>query len=543
MSFINNIKIKQLLTIVALVVIGMVSLSGIVNHMTLSNIQEESNKQMKEVIPNTFDFLELQLNVIQVQQWLTDVSDTRAHEGFDDGFSEAKSYYDAGNVVLDRLIHMHAELNESSMVAQLQAFKGEFANFYAIGVKMAKTYIKDGPTQGNKMMLKLDPFAAKLSDRLAVWSKAHKEELSELTHAMHTNIESEKQASMLFSLLVIIMAILAVVVISKILDRVKDIDTYLSKIADLDFTTSLTLTGKNEIAQIAMNLSRVVETLRQFIAKVKSSSNENATISGQLSSTSLSVGQKVEDAMGIVHASTQKAGEITTEIKAYVENAEVSRKNIVQANDTLREISTEIVRLTVEVQETAHIESELAKNIEQLSSDADQVKEVLTVISDIADQTNLLALNAAIEAARAGEHGRGFAVVADEVRKLAERTQKSLVEIQATINVIVQSIMDSSDQMNKNSVNIQQLAEISTKVEEKITSTTEMMDEANDSSGKTLEDFVSTSDRVEGISTDIGNVNTIFATNARSVEEIAAASEHLSTMTGELNDQLDKFKV
>jgi len=149
----------------------------------------------------------------------------------------------------------------------------------------------------------------------------------------------------------------------------------------------------------------------------------------------------------------QSANEITQNAK------DLAKAISTLKEETFNETDVIVEKVSGRIIKAVQKENDLAGQLNQLSHDAEQAKEVLTVIGEIAEQTNLLALNAAIEAARAGEHGRGFAVVADEVRKLAERTQKSLTESNATISVVVQGIGDSSDIMNTNAKEMEEIVQ------------------------------------------------------------------------------------
>ncbi|MDD3343592.1 MAG: methyl-accepting chemotaxis protein, partial [Sulfurospirillaceae bacterium] len=312
--------------------------------------------------------------------------------------------------------------------------------------------------------------------------------------------------------------------------------------ADGDLRQRLQTTSNDEFARVSNNINKFIEKLHEIVKKSKTISNENASISEELSRTASEVVRNADSESKIVESTKEEGITLVKSLENSVNNAKDSQKALSDTQKDISDVKAKVEHLENTMQATAAKEQSLAERLNGVSHNANEVKNVLGVIRDIADQTNLLALNAAIEAARAGEHGRGFAVVADEVRKLAERTQKSLVEIDATINVVVQSIMDANTDIAQNVQEVQALALITSELQDGMNNVANIIHKTIDQSHYNVDNFIDTSSKIKAIVAEIEKINIISKENVESIDNVSQASEHLHTMTENLNNELEKFK-
>lgn len=302
--------------------------------------------------------------------------------------------------------------------------------------------------------------------------------------------------------------------------------------------------SNDEIGMTSRALQTLLVNISSAIGEAKAHALENASVAEELSSTSLQIGQRTELEAGVVHDATTNANDVALKMQEMVAQTVAVEEGTNIAKHVLATAQSSLSKTLRQLGETAEFESEIHQKLIMLSGEADQVKSILDVIADIADQTNLLALNAAIEAARAGEHGRGFAVVADEVRKLAERTQKSLIETKATINVIVQSINEITEQFHISQTRINELCTLSNTVSSQTVDAVNALETSKEQTNQMAKQTHTNVDYLEqNVIKKVFEINELSSSNARSVEEIASAAEHLAKLASTLNNTLTQFRT
>lgn len=293
--------------------------------------------------------------------------------------------------------------------------------------------------------------------------------------------------------------------------------TVVRRIAGGDLTTPVPICGRDEIGKLIDAMRNMRDSLRTSVTETKQQASSLAEASRQLSSNVSQMEINSTTQSSAASAIAANIEELTVSINHVSDNTSDASRLAADADRTAASGAQTIERVVAEIHQLSHVVSAAAQRIGDLENQSARISSIIVVIREIADQTNLLALNAAIEAARAGEQGRGFAVVADEVRKLAERTSQSTAEIGDMIGNIQTSTREAVTEIQNGVASVDHGVELA------------------NSAGRTVDELRSMARRVADLISDISvglrEQSSASTDVAAKVEQIAVHAEEINAST------------